>query len=177
MKITILLAEDSVADQKLFELALEDAGDTQLEIVSDGSEALLFLKKVGKYADAPRPDLVVLDLNLPKVSGFEILAEMRKSPTLKPLPVVLFSGAKPTSEMLMACEGANLYVVKPDGMEKYFAIVKSLANYCRDILKFPDLTDQYTEAFEPILEGSERCDVYFPSKRDAPNGSLMKMSA
>jgi len=89
--ITILLAEDSFGDQELFKLALQDSVDTHLEIVSDGSEAMQFLHREGKFTEAPKPDLVVLDFNLPKVSGSEILEKLQKHPTLNRFPVAIFS--------------------------------------------------------------------------------------
>ena len=160
--ITILLAEDSFGDQMLFELALKESVDTHLEIVGDGDEALRFLQREGKYAGAPQPDLVVLDLNLPKVSGPEILTEMKKNPALTHLPVAMFSGAKPTGAVLDACKHADLYVVKPDRPDKYFAVVKSLEEYCRKILEFPNSTRKYAEEVQRLLGASVQCDVYIP---------------
>jgi CheY-like chemotaxis protein len=159
----ILYAEDSSADQKLFAMALGKSEDILLEFVDDGKEALQFLRKEGKFSGAPRPDLVVLDLNLPIVSGSEVLAQMRQSPALQNLPVFIFSGAKPTEQILNMCRFANLYIVKPDGLDKYFSVVKGLKEFSQNIIGFPNLTVRHAENLKRFLV-SQCCQVYLPNK-------------
>lgn len=152
--ITILLAEDSFGDQRLFARALANGEDTHLEIVGDGREALNFLRRKGKYTGAPQADLIVVDLNLPRMSGAQVLAEIMQDPALKDIPVVVFTGAKPTKEMLENCKLAHFCIVKPDEADKYFAVVKGLVKYCRNILQFPQLTKKHAEELHRLLEAS-----------------------
>ena len=93
------------------------------------------------------------------MSGAEILIEMKKNPALSHLPVVMFSGAKPTDVILYDCKHADLYFVKPDGPDKYFAVVKSLEEYCRKILNCPNSTRKYAEEVRRLFRAPEHCDL------------------
>ena len=99
--IEILLVEDSPSDVRLTIEALKDAKvRNHLSVVSDGVEAVSFLKKVGKYADSPRPDLILLDLNLPKKDGREVLKEIKQDENLKAIPVVVITTSKSDEDIL-----------------------------------------------------------------------------
>lgn len=168
--ITILLVEDNFGDQKLFSLALENPKNTHLEVVGDGREALHFLHREGKYADAPSPDLVVLDINLPRKSGPEVLEEIRRNSTLKHLPVAMLTSAPATEVTLEACKHANLYIVKPDDGDKYFAVVRALEGFCRNAVGFPNLTRKYAEELPGLLKAAQCPEVYTPDTLERGRG-------
>jgi chemotaxis family two-component system response regulator Rcp1 len=152
-QITILLAEDNLADQRLFSLALKDNQDTDLHIVDDGSDAIRFLRKEGKYADAPRPDLVVLDVNLPGMKGPEVLAIIRREATMKHLPIVIFTTERSVEAILEICKlNANFFATKPDTAEQYFAIVQAFHNYGRSVVEFPKLKKECADEFRKLLQ-------------------------
>lgn len=153
--VTILLAEDNIDDQNLFEMALKTEGNVDFRVVSNGREALQYLRKVDKYADAPRPNLVVLDLNLPVINGPEVLKQMRLDPELKHIPVAIFTGAAATKELAELCQfNANFYIVKPIDSDEYFAIVKALEAYCRNLVQFPDLKKEYSSELRRFLKAT-----------------------
>jgi chemotaxis family two-component system response regulator Rcp1 len=126
--IGILLVEDNPADVHLTLTALRDArSHSEVYVVADGEEALAFLKREGAHANAPRPDLVFLDLNLPKVDGYEVLAAMKADPVLRRIPVVAISGSKSEIDIARAYdEQISAYLVKPPGVDEYFAAIRSL---------------------------------------------------
>lgn len=153
--VTILLAEDNMGDQKLFEYALKGEEGANLQIVNDGREALRYLRREGGYADAAQPNLVVIDLNLARRNGPEVLEEMRKDPVLADIPVAIFTGAKATEELTKICKlNTSFYAVKPDRPDSYFAIVKALLEYARRIAEFPTLKQDYTDGLRRLLEKS-----------------------
>jgi len=126
--IGILLVEDNPADVHLTLTALRDArSSSEVHVVADGEEALAFLKREGTHAKAPRPDLVFLDLNLPKVDGYQVLAAMKADPVLRRIPVVAISGSKSEIDIARAYdEQISAYLVKPPGVNEYFAAIRSL---------------------------------------------------
>jgi len=126
--MNVLLVEDNSADVDLTLIALRDAVvDSRISVVTDGEEALAFLKRTGHYADAPSPDLVLLDLNLPKADGFEVLQEMKADPHLRTVPVIVMSGSDRAEEQARAYRlQAAAYLVKPPDKDKYFAAVRSV---------------------------------------------------
>jgi two-component system, chemotaxis family, response regulator Rcp1 len=126
--IGILLVEDNPADVHLTLTALRDArSQSEVHVVADGEEALAFLKREGAHANAPRPDLVFLDLNLPKVDGYEVLAAMKADPALRRIPVVAISGSRSEIDIARAYdEQISAYLVKPPGVDEYFAAIRSL---------------------------------------------------
>jgi len=158
--MTILLVEDNFGDQKLFSMALEGTKETRLEIVDDGCKALQFLHREGNYAKSPKTDLVVLDINLPRKSGPEVLAEIKCSPDLRQLPVVMLTSAPPTDAILRICKQAILYIVKPDDGEKYFAIANALQALGGNILRCPNLVEKFAEQTRRLLVDSEGCEAY-----------------
>lgn len=111
----MLLVEDNPADVRLVEIALEEAElQNPLSVVTNGEDAISYLKKEGRYGDAPAPDLVLLDLNLPRKSGYDVLTEMRNHPLLAEIPTIVLSGSPYESDALLR-HGIDLrcYLVKP----------------------------------------------------------------
>jgi chemotaxis family two-component system response regulator Rcp1 len=124
----ILLVEDSLGAVRLMEEALKESQkSTHLSVVTDGEEAMAFLRQQGNYANAVRPDLILLDLNLPKKDGFQVLAEIRQDAQLKHLPViVLTSSANPIDVRRAYDLYANCCITKPVQLEQFFQLVKAL---------------------------------------------------
>jgi CheY-like chemotaxis protein len=137
--IEILLVEDSPSDVRLTIEALKDAKvSNHLSVVSDGVEAIAFLKKVGKYADSPRPDLILLDLNLPKKDGREVLKEIKQDENLKAIPVVVITTSKSDEDILKSYNlHANCYITKPIDLEQFMIVVKAIENFWLTIVKLP----------------------------------------
>jgi CheY-like chemotaxis protein len=127
----ILLVEDSMFDARLTIEGLRLGGvKHRLTLVCDGEEAMQFLRREGKFARAPRPDLILLDLNMPKKDGREVLAEIRQDPDLQNLPVVVLT-ASPLHEEALRDEMLQVesYITKPVDMEKFVAVVKQLKRF------------------------------------------------
>ncbi len=129
--VDILLVEDSPTDVLLFKEALESCKVlNNLHIASDGVEAMTFLRREGKYQDVPRPGLILLDLNLPKKDGREVLAEIKTDEKLKRIPVVVLTTSKSESDVMKAYGlHANCYVVKPVNFEQFADVVKTIENF------------------------------------------------
>jgi CheY-like chemotaxis protein len=107
-------------------------------MVKDGVEALAFLRREGDFADAPRPDLILLDLNLPKKDGREVLADIKADPTLRRIPVVVLTVSKDEEDILKSYDlYANCYVTKPINMEQFIAVVRSIEDFWLTIVKLP----------------------------------------
>lgn len=127
----LLHVEDEDAAVFLLEMSLKEANiEVELYRVSDGEQALSFLSRLGLYEKAPRPDLVLLDLNLPRRSGLEVLAEMKGTETLRPIPVVVFtsSSASTDRERSLAL-GAREYITKPATLDGFIGAVKAACSY------------------------------------------------
>jgi CheY-like chemotaxis protein len=139
MPIEILLVEDSPGDARLTQEALRDARvANRLHVVSDGVEALDFLRGRGKHANAPRPDLILLDLNLPKKSGREVLQDVKSDPTLATIPVVVLTTSDADEDILRTYElRANAYVTKPVELEKFLGVVQGIEQFWLTIVKLP----------------------------------------
>jgi CheY-like chemotaxis protein len=137
--IEILLVEDSPGDVRLTQEALRDAKvQNILHVVSDGMEATSFLWRQGKYADAPRPDLILLDLNLPKKSGREVLEEIKVDPSLKSIPVVILTTSSAEEDILRSYQlHANCYITKPVDLDQFLKVVKTIDNFWLAIVKLP----------------------------------------
>jgi len=137
--IEILLVEDNPGDVQLTREALHDAKlRNHLSNVKDGVEALAFLRRKGPYSAAPRPDLILLDLNLPRKDGREVLAEIKNDENLRRIPVVVLTTSRDEWDVLGAYDlHANCYVVKPVGLEQFITIVKSIEDFWFDIVKLP----------------------------------------
>ena len=137
--IEILLVEDNPGDVRLIVEALRD-GEVQnkLHIAKDGIEATAFLHKEGEYADALYPDLILLDLNLPKMDGPEVLAEIKEDPALKHIPVVILSSSQEGEDIVKAYNlHANCYVTKPIDLVQFIMVVKSISDFWLTIVKLP----------------------------------------
>lgn len=129
----ILLAEDNPADVRLLQEAFKESRiETKLNVVSDGVEALAFLRREGKYAAAPQPELVVLDLNMPKKDGRQVLAEIKADPQLRTIPVMILSSSSlPQDQQTAAALGAVRYVVKPQDLSQFLQLAHVIADVWR----------------------------------------------
>jgi CheY-like chemotaxis protein len=137
--IEILLVEDNPGDVRLTLEALRDAKVfNHISVAVDGVEAMAFLRQEGAYANAPRPDLVLLDLNLPRKDGREVLAEMKESPDLRKIPVVILTTSSAELDIVKSyCLHANCYVVKPVELDRFLDVVKSIEDFWLTIVKLP----------------------------------------
>jgi len=137
--IEILLVEDNPGDVRLIvEAFKENKLRNKLDVVEDGVEALAFLSREDKYADAPRPDLILLDLNLPKKDGREVLAEIKADENLRRIPVVILTTSKAEEDILKAYDlNANCYITKPVGLDQFIKVVKSIKEFWLTIVKLP----------------------------------------
>jgi len=137
--IEILLVEDNPADIRLAQEAFKDAKVRNiLHTVGDGVEAMAFLRRQGKYADVARPDLILLDLNLPKKDGREVLAEIKTDEHLKLIPVVILTVSKDEEDILRTYNlHANCYITKPIDFEQFMKVVKSIEEFWLTIVKLP----------------------------------------
>jgi two-component system response regulator len=129
--VEILLVEDSATDVLLAKEAFENSKIVhKLHAVNDGVEAMGFLRKEGKYKDSPRPGLILLDLNLPKKDGREVLAEIKNDEKLKRIPVVVLTTSKSEVDVQKAYGlHANCYIAKPVDFEKFAEVVRSIENF------------------------------------------------
>lgn len=137
--LRVLLVEDNPGDTDLIRESLQ-SGKLHLHVssVSDGVEALAFLRKTGVHADAETPDILLLDLNLPKLSGPEVLAEMKRDARLRIIPVVILTSSDAEADVLSSYKlGANCYVTKPVGLEAFQKIVRSVEEFWFTIVKLP----------------------------------------
>lgn len=137
--IEILLVEDNPGDVNLTRLALEDSGvEINLNVVEDGVEALAFLKKEGKYHTATNINLILLDLNLPKKDGREVLTEIKADRTLRQIPVIVLTTSKAQEDILKAYQHlANCYITKPFDFNQFVEIVRSIGDFWFKIVKLP----------------------------------------
>jgi two-component system, chemotaxis family, response regulator Rcp1 len=137
--IVILLVEDSPGDVRLTREAFKDAKVyISLHVASDGAEAMAFLNREGEHANAPRPDLILLDLNLPKKDGREVLAEVKENPTLKSIPVVVLTTSASEADILRSYRlHANCYITKPVGLEGFLEVVKSIDDFWLTVVRLP----------------------------------------
>ena len=137
--IEILLVEDNPGDVRLIVEALRDGKvQNKLHIAKDGMEATAFLHREGEYADALYPDLILLDLNLPKKSGPEVLAEIKEDPALKHIPVVILTSSQEEEDIVKTYNlHANCYVTKPIDLEQFIMVVKSISDFWLTIVKLP----------------------------------------
>jgi two-component system, chemotaxis family, response regulator Rcp1 len=139
-KQTILLVEDNSGDQRLTLEALKNGSSVPhpLDIVPDGVEAMAYLRNEGKYHGIAKPSLIILDLNLPKKDGREVLAEIKKDPDLCRIPVVVLTTSKAEEDILKSYEyHANCYVTKPVDLDHFFAVVKAIEDFWLNIVKLP----------------------------------------
>ena len=138
--IEILLVEDNPGDVRLTQEALRDGKvRNRMYVVGYGMEALAFLRREGQYAQAVRPDLILLDLNLPKRNGFEVLAEIKAHDDLKRIPIVILTTSQAEQDIVKGYDlHANAYVVKPVDMDQFITVVKSIEDFWVEIVKLPE---------------------------------------
>ncbi len=137
--LEILLVEDSPSDADLTKVALKEGKvSNRIHHVVDGVEALTFLRREGKYADVPRPDIVLLDLKMPRMDGHEVLEEIRNDPKLRSLIVVVLT-TSPEEEDIMRSYGlnSNAYIIKPVDLDQFFDVVKSIDNFFFQVVALP----------------------------------------
>jgi two-component system, chemotaxis family, response regulator Rcp1 len=137
--IDILLVEDREGDVRLTQEAFKDSRVlNRLHVVKDGIEALAFLRRERQYSKAVRPDLILLDLNLPKKNGQEVLAEIKQDPDLKRIPVVVLTVSKAEEDILRSYNlHANCYVTKPIELEQFLKAVRGIEDFWLAIVKLP----------------------------------------
>jgi len=137
--LCILLVEDNAGDVRLTREALRDAKvHLDLHVAGDGIQAMEFLHRRGAYAQSPRPDLILLDLNLPKKDGREVLEEIKTSPSFKTIPVVILTTSSSATDIDRSYQlHANCYVSKPVDLEGFLEVVRSIDGFWLSAVKFP----------------------------------------
>jgi chemotaxis family two-component system response regulator Rcp1 len=137
--IEILLVEDSPGDVELTREALESCKlHNRLHVVGDGEKAMAFLRRQDPYADAPRPDLMLLDLNLPRKDGREVLTEVKSDEDLKRLPVIILTSSRAEEDVLRTYNlHANCYITKPIDVDQFFKVLRSIESFWLSIVVLP----------------------------------------
>ena len=137
--IEVLLVEDSPGDVRLTREALKDAKvHISLHVATDGIEAMAYLERTGMYVSAPRPDLILLDLNLPRKDGREVLKEIKESPSLRTIPVVILTTSSSDADVLQSYHlHANCYISKPVDLDGFLKVVQSIDNFWLSVVKLP----------------------------------------
>jgi len=139
LPIQILLVEDSPGDVRLTQEVLRDARiANELYVVGDGEEAMAFLRREGEFADRPRPDLVLLDLNLPRKDGREVLTDIHADDALKSVPVIVLTTSEAEQDILRSYRlAANAYITKPIDLDEFIAVVRSIETFWLSIVRLP----------------------------------------
>ena len=137
--VEILLIEDNPGDARLAREALRDAKvRNHLSWVPDGVEGMAYLRQEGKYSQSPRPDLILLDLNLPRKDGREVLSEIKADEKLRRIPVVILTTSQAEEDILRAYHlNANCYITKPVDLEQFMKVVKTIEDFWLTIVKLP----------------------------------------
>jgi len=140
--IKILLVEDNPADIRLATEALKERGvESDLSVVTDGMDAINFLKRTGKFSDSPRPELILLDLNLPRKSGFDILQVLKADPNLKSIPVIILTTSSADEDIAKSYSlNANCFVTKPTDLPQFLEVVKTIEEFWLTIASLPVLS-------------------------------------
>ena len=134
------MVEDNSGDQRLTLEALKNGPGTPhaLDIVQDGVEAMDYLRQRGKYTQAQRPSLIILDLNLPKKDGREVLAELKQDPELRRIPVVVLTTSKADEDIAKSYDyHANCYVTKPVDLDHFFEVIRAIEDFWLNVVKLP----------------------------------------
>ena len=136
---TILLVEDNPTDVRLTREAFKSAAvRSALHVVTDGAQAIAFLRREGEWQGAPRPDLVLLDLNLPRKDGRAVLGEIKQDPALRHIPVVILTSSQAEQDIVRAYDlHANCYVTKPVDLDQFITIVRSIEQFWFTVVKLP----------------------------------------
>jgi len=139
LNVKILLVEDNPADVRFTQEAFREAKVLNtLHVVPDGVEAMEFLRREGKYAKAERPDVILLDLNLPRKNGYEVLAEIKEDPRLKRIPVVILTTSEAEQDVLKTYNlHANCYITKPVGLDQFIDVVQTIENFWFTVVVLP----------------------------------------
>ncbi len=137
--IEILLVEDDCGDAQRTTDALRDGRlRNRITHVEDGVEAMAYLRREGEYANAPRPDLILLDLHMPRMNGQEVLAEVKEDPELRRIPIVMMTASAQEKDILAAYNlHVNCYVTKPVDLEQFIGAVKSIEHFWFSVVKLP----------------------------------------
>jgi CheY-like chemotaxis protein len=137
--IEVLLVEDDPGDVLMTREAFEEHKvRNNLNVVSDGADALAFVRREGEFSDAPRPDLILLDLNLPKRDGREVLSEIKSDPDLREIPIVVLTTSAAEADILSSYRlHANAYVTKPVDFERFISVVKQIDEFFVSLVKLP----------------------------------------
>jgi CheY-like chemotaxis protein len=141
--IEILLVEDNPGDVRLTRESLYDARiHNNMIVASDGLEAMACLRREGEYTEVTRPDLILLDLNLPRMNGFEVLNAIKEDPNLKRIPVVVLTTSQAEQDIIQSYNlYANAYVTKPVDLEQFVKVLKSIEDFWLEIVKLPNGKD------------------------------------
>jgi CheY-like chemotaxis protein len=139
LPVEILLVEDDPGDTLMIKEALEhNKVRNRLSCVTDGVQALAFMRREGEYADAPRPDMILLDLNLPRKDGREVLAELKEDEDLRTIPVVVLTTSKAEEDILRTYQlHANAYVTKPVDFARFIEVVRQIDEFFVAVVKLP----------------------------------------
>ena len=137
--VEILLVEDNPGDVRLTQEVLRDGKvRNNMSVVMDGVDAISFLQQTGEYAGAPRPDIILLDLNLPKKDGREVLAEIKADPDLKNIPVVVLTTSSAEQDIFRSYDlHANCYITKPVDLDQFIRVIRSIEDFWLTIVKLP----------------------------------------
>jgi CheY-like chemotaxis protein len=137
--VEILMVEDNPGDVRLAQEALKEARiRNRLHSVPDGVQAMAFLRRQGKYATAPRPSLVLLDLNLPRKNGRETLAELKQDPGLRRIPVVILTTSRDEQDIVRSYDlHANCFITKPVDLGQFLAVIKSIEGFWLEVVRLP----------------------------------------
>lgn len=138
--LEILLVEDNPGDIRLIkEILKEGRINNNLNITEDGEEAMEFLRKEGEFANSPRPDLILLDLNLPKKDGREVLEEIKEDENLRRIPVVVLTTSTAEEDILKSYDmHANSYITKPVDFDQFIKVIKSIEDFWLEVVKLPE---------------------------------------
>ncbi|MHB9038680.1 MAG: response regulator [Armatimonadota bacterium] len=136
----LLVVEDTKADVRLLKESFRESGVmVESTVVEDGEEAMAYLLRRGRFNNAPRPDMVLLDLNLPRKDGREVLLEIKSDPQLKSIPVVILTTSTAEEDVVECYDlGANCYVVKPIDLDEYIRATRALAEFWFTVAKYPE---------------------------------------
>ena len=136
--INVLLVEDDPGDVLMTREAFEEYLHNRLDVVSDGSEAISYLRREGEYADAPRPDLILLDLNLPRRDGREVLAEIKADDSLRHIPVIVLTTSRADEDVLRSYQlHANAYVTKPVDFDGFIEAIRQIDHFFVSVVQLP----------------------------------------
>ena len=140
--INVLLVEDDPGDVLMTREAFEEYLNNRLDVVNDGAEAIAYLRREGEYVDAPRPDLILLDLNLPRRDGREVLAEVKDDVDLRTIPVIVLTTSQADEDVLRSYQlHANAYVTKPVDFDGFIEAIRQIDHFFVSVVQLPAVDD------------------------------------